>query len=172
MEAAIEQRRSDRPAGSGAEPREGERSEPERGGAQDHAGGRGGGAPGERDTEVEPRARRRTFTVGYKMRILRQADASKLPGQLGALLRREGLYSSHLAAWRRERERGAMKALAGRKRGPKGPSPEAKRIAELERENQRLRDELRRAQLINEAQKKIHELLAIPLPEASEDERT
>jgi len=173
MEAATKQGRSERPAWSGAEPREGERSEPERGGAQDHAGGRAGLPAGERDTEVKPRARRRTFTVAYKLRILRRADACKRPGELGALLRREGLYSSHLAVWRRERERGALKALASKKRGPKGPSPEAKRIAQLERENQRLREELRRAQLINEAQKKLHELLGIPLPVASgENERT
>jgi transposase-like protein len=72
------------------------------------------------------------------------------------LLRREGLYSSHLVSWRRERDRGALKALASRKRGPRGPSPEAKRIVELERENRRLREELRRAQLINEAQQKLH----------------
>jgi transposase len=171
MEATAEQGRSGRSAWSGAEPREGERSEPERGGAQNHAG-RAGLPPAGPSTEVEPRARRRTFSLGYKMRILRQADACKRPGQLGALLRREGLYSSHLVAWRRERERGAMKALAARKRGPKGPSPEARRIAELERENQRLREQLRRARLINEAQKKIHELLEIPLPETSEMGRT
>jgi transposase-like protein len=121
---------------------------------------------------VKPRARRRTFTVAYKLRILRQADGCKRPGQLGALLRREGLYSSHLAVWRRERDRGAVKVLASKKRGPKGPSPEAKRVAELERENERLREELRRAQLINEAQKKLHELLGIPLPEARQSERS
>ena len=170
MEAATEQGRVGRSAWAGAEPREGERSEPERGEAQGHAE-RGGPVPGEGETEVQPRARRRTFTVEYKLRILRQADACKKPGQLGALLRREGLYSSHLTAWRRERNRGAVKALASRKRGPKGPSPEAKRVAELERENQRLREELRRAPLINEAQKKLHELLGIPLPEATESEK-
>jgi transposase-like protein len=125
----------------------------------------------EHKTEVRPRARRRTFTAEYKVRILRQAEACKQPGQLGALLRREGLYSSHLAVWRRERDRDAVKSLASKRRGPKGPSPEAKRVVELERENQRLREELRRAQLINEAQKKLHELLGIPLPESSESER-
>jgi transposase-like protein len=171
MEAVTERDRVESPAWAGAERREGERSEPERGVAQGHAG-RGTPVAGERNTEVRPRARRRTFTVGYKLRILRQADACKQPGQLGALLRREGLYSSHLAAWRRERDRGAVKALVSRKRGPKGPSPEAKRVVELERENQRLREELRRAQLINEAQKKLHELLGIPLPDASESARS
>lgn len=169
MEAATKQSRVDSPAGSEAEPREGERSEPERGKAQEPAGA--APLPGNRDTEVKARARRRTFTAAYKLRILRQADACKRPGELGALLRREGLYSSHLAAWRRDRERGAMKTLARSKRGPKGASPESKRVAELERENQRLREELRRAQLINEAQKKLSELLGIPLPVASEDEK-
>jgi transposase len=157
------------PAWSGAETSEGERSEPERGGAEDHAG-RAGGPPA-RATEVAPRARRRTFTAEYKLRVLRQADACKQAGELGALLRREGLYSSHLVSWRRERDRGALKALASRKRGPRGPSPEAKRIVELERENRRLREELRRAQLINEAQKKLHELLGIPPTDTSEIEK-
>lgn len=170
MEAGIEQVLVGVPPRAGAEPREGERSEPEGGGAQAH-GGRAAGAPARQDTEVAPRARRRTFTVGYKLQILRKADACKEPGQLGALLRREGLYSSHLTAWRRERDRGAAKSLASTKRGPKGPSPEAKRVVELERENRRLRDELRRAQLINEAQKKLHELLGIPLPDVSEIEK-
>jgi transposase len=167
MGVATKQSQVGMTAGSEAEPREGERSEAERGEAQEPA--RAIPLPGKRDTEVKPRARRRTFTAAYKLRILRQADACKRPGELGALLRREGLYSSHLAAWRRDRERGAMKSLTRRKRGPKGASPESKRVAELERENQRLREELRRAQLINEAQKKLSELLGIPLPMASED---
>jgi transposase-like protein len=170
MEATTERIGVERPAWAGAEPREGERSEPERGGAQDH-GGRAGSAPGEGNTEALSRTRRRTFTVEYKLRILRLAEACKQPGELGALLRREGLYSSHLAAWRRDRDRGAVKVLASRKRGPKGLSPDAKRIVELERENQRLREELRRAQLINEAQKKLHELLGLPLPVASTGEK-
>jgi transposase-like protein len=171
MTAGTEQGLAGGPAWAGAETSEGERSKPERGAATAHAD-RGGAASSPRDTEVPPRARRRTFTAEYKVRILRQADACARPGELGALLRREGLYSSHLVTWRRDRERGALKALAPRKRGPKGPSPEAKRVAELERENRRLREELRRAQLINEAQKKLHELLGIPLPEASEVERS
>jgi transposase-like protein len=156
---------------AGAEPSEGERSELERGGAMANAE-RGGVNGSSRDTEVTPRARRRTFTAEYKARVLRQADGCKRPGELGALLRREGLYSSHLATWRRDRERGAMKALVPKKRGPQGPSPEARRITELERENRRLREELRRAHLINEAQKKLHELLGIPLPDTSEIERS
>jgi transposase-like protein len=82
------------------------------------------------------------------------------------------LFSSHLVTWRREREQGVLKALAPKKRGPPGPSPEAQRIAELERENRRLKEQLRQAHLINEAQKKLHELLGIPLPEASEVERS
>jgi transposase len=170
MEAATKQSLSEVPAGAGAEPREGERSEPERGGAQAPAGGRAPLPSGKGETEVKP-TRRRTFSVAYKLRILREADACKRPGEVGALLRREGLYSSHLTKWRRDREQGALKALRPRKRGPKGPSPEAKLIAQLERENQRLREELRRAQLISDAQKKLSELLGIPLPTAGEDEK-
>lgn len=129
MEAATERGRVESPAWAGAEPREGERSEPEGGGAQAH-GGRAAAPPARPATEVAPRARRRTFTAEYKLQVLRKADACKEPGELGALLRREGLYSSHLTAWRRERDRGAAKVLASKKRGPKGPSPEAKRVGE------------------------------------------
>lgn len=170
MKAVTKHSLSEVPAGAGAEPREGERSEAERGGAQAPAGGRAPLPSGKGETEVKP-TRRRTFTVAYKLRILREAEACKRSGEVGALLRREGLYSSHLAKWRRDREQGALKALTPRKRGPKGPSPEARRVAELERENHRLREELRRAQLINDAQKKLSELLGIPLPAAGEDEK-
>jgi len=169
MAAGIERSEIGKPAWAGAEAREGERSEAERDEAQAHAG-RARGEPAQ-ENEVAPRARRRTFTAEYKLGILRQAEACKRPGELGALLRREGLYSSHLVSWRRDRDRGALKTLAPRKRGPRGPSPEAKRVQELERENQRLREELRRAQLINEAQKKLHELLGIPPTDTSEIEK-
>lgn len=159
------------PAWAGAEPTEGERSEPEGGAATAHAE-RGGTPPRPPKTEVPPRARRRTFTAEYKARVVREADGCTKPGQVGALLRREGLFSSHLVAWRRERERGALEALAPKRRGPRAPSAEAKRIAELERENRRLKDQLHRAQLITEAQKKMHELLGISLPDTSEIERS
>lgn len=152
-----------RPAVDGAEPRLGERSEPGRGGATDTAGGAGrpGGAP---DPEVRTRGRR-SFTAEYKARILREVDACREPGQIGALLRREGLYSSHLALWREQRAGSDRKALAPKKRGPKGKPPEAKRIEQLERENAKLQEELRKATIIIEYQKKVHALLGIPLPE-------
>jgi transposase-like protein len=122
----------------------GERSEPE-----DSAGARP-------DPEVEPKAKRRRFTAEYKLRILREADRCTKPGELGALLRREGLYSSNLVKWREQRAAG----LSGRKRGrrPKDDG-QAKRLAQLERENIRLRKRLRQSELIIEAQKKLARLL-------------
>src|SRR6266849_149053 len=92
------------------------------------------------DPEVAERAARRRFTAEYKLRLRRQADACTGTGELGALLRREGLYSSHLTTWRRQREEGSLAALSPKKRGrPAAPaSPLARRVAELERENARL----------------------------------
>ena len=118
------------------------------------------------DPEVMEKKRRRKFTAAYKLRILEEADACTLPGQIGALLRREGLYSSNLTTWRRQRDEGLLKALSPRKRGRK-PRPDshlAKRVAQLERENQRLRDQIKKAQTIIEVQKKISDLMGIPQP--------
>ena len=117
-------------------------------------------------TEVSPKAKRRTFTTEYKRRILREADACKRPGEMGALLRREGLYSSHVTEWRAARDRGE---LAGKTR-PRGPKPKQvdardARIAELERETVRLQLRLRRAEAIVDLQKKVAELLGMPLPD-------
>lgn len=111
--------------------------------------------------EVSTKATRRTFTAVYKRRIVTESDACKEPGQIGALLRREGLYSSNLTAWRRQMEEGAMYALGSVKRGPKEkkPDPAVRRIAELEKEKQKLLGRLRKAELIIEAQKKIAEIL-------------
>jgi hypothetical protein len=94
-------------------------------------------------------------------RILREADRCRRPGEIGALLRREGLYSSQLSAWRAARERGELGGQGSRKRGPEGkrPDPSAKRIAELERENRRLRKRAERAEALVEVQKKLSELL-------------
>jgi transposase-like protein len=117
------------------------------------------------DPEVLAKARRRRFTVEYKLRILREAERCKGAGEVGALLRREGLYSSHLVGWRRERDRGALQGLGSRKRGRK-TRPESvleKRVEELERENQRLRQKLEQAETIIEVQKKVSDLLGIPL---------
>lgn len=117
------------------------------------------------DPEVSERAARRRFTAEYKLRVLREADACGGPGELGALLRREGLYSSHLTTWRRQREQGSLAALRPKKRGRPGvpPSPLARRVAELERENIRLTHRLQQAETIIEVQKKVSEILGIPL---------
>ena len=118
------------------------------------------------DPEVAERAARRRFTAEYKLRMLRQADACTGTGELGALLRREGLYSSHLTTWRRQREEGSLAALSPKKRGrPVAPaSPLARRVAELERENARLTQRLQQAETIITVQKKLSEALGIALP--------
>ena len=111
------------------------------------------------DPAVMPRVTRRRFTAEYKLRVLREADECREPGQVGALLRREGLYASHLTDWRRQREAGALSALAPKKRGRK-PSPEL-RAVELERENARLAARLAQAEAIIDAQKKLCAIFAI-----------
>jgi transposase len=110
--------------------------------------------------EVPEKASRRSYTAEYKRRILREAEGCKEYGQVGALLRREGLYSSNLTAWRRQAERGTLDALSSKKRGPKArkPDPSVRRIIEQEKENQKLRVRLRKAELIIDAQKKIAEI--------------
>ncbi len=117
------------------------------------------------DPEVSERAARRRFTAEYKLRVLRDADACAGPGEVGAVLRREGLYSSHLTTWRRQREQGSLAALSPKKRGrPAVPSsPLARRAAELERENARLTHRLKQAETIIAVQKKVSEILGIPL---------
>lgn len=119
------------------------------------------------DPEVREKAVRRRFTAQYKLRILKEADSCTEKGQIGALLRREGLYSSNLTTWQRQMEKGTLDALSPRKTGPKGkrPDPSASRIAELERENERLKKKLRQAETIIEVQKKVSEILQIPLGE-------
>lgn len=118
------------------------------------------------DPEVPEKATRRRFTAEYKLRILREADGGVEPGACGALLRREGLYSSHLTTWRRQREQGALEALSPRKRGrPASPAhPLVRRIAELERDIAQLQERLRQAEAIMAAQKKLSEILGLPLP--------
>ena len=113
------------------------------------------------ETEVLAKAARRRFTAAEKVRILREADRCTKPGEVGALLRREGLYSSHLASWRAARARGELAGLTPRPRGPKAKTvdPREKRIAELERETQRLRAQLDRAEALIELQKKLAQLL-------------
>jgi len=125
------------------------------------------------DPEVAEKPQRRRFTAEYKVRILREADACAEPGEIGALLRREGLYSSHLTEWRRQREQGAWAGLAPKQRGRRGapPHPLARRVSELERENTRLQRRLQQAEAIIEVQKKVSELLGIPLNPPGSDER-
>ena len=117
------------------------------------------------EIEVTAKARRRRFTLDYKRKIVREADACKTPGAVGALLRREGLYSSHLTTWRAARERGE---LAGATPNKRGPAPRVvdrrdKRIADLEREATRWRKRAERAEALVEVQKKVAALLGTPL---------
>jgi transposase-like protein len=113
------------------------------------------------DPEVRPKAKHRHFTAEYKKRILDEADACTSPTQRGALVRREGLYSSHLTMWRRQRAQGILDGLTPKKRGVKS-DPLALENAQLRRENQRLEQQLRRAEMIIEVQKKISLLLGLP----------
>ena len=121
------------------------------------------------DPEVPAKARRRRFSAEYRLRILKQADACKKSGELGALLRREGLYSSLLTNWRRQREQGALQEMRGRRRGPK-PRPVDPRVRQLEAENRRLQRKLQRAETIITLQKKVAEILGIPLKPLDIDE--
>ncbi len=121
------------------------------------------------DTEVTEKATRRRFTAEYKRRIIREADACKEQGQLGALLRREGLYYSNLDTWRRQAEQGTLDALSSKKRGPKAKKPDKsiRLIKEQKKEILKLRAGLKKAELIIEAQKKITEIFQIEKQEES-----
>jgi len=120
-------------------------------------------APRDAETEVVPRARRRHFTNADKRRILQAADRCTQPGEMGALMRREGVYSSSLSTWRRQREAADLAALAPQKRGPKAdPSrADALQIAQLTRDNDKLKVQLDKANLVIEVQKKVGALLAL-----------
>jgi len=145
----------------------GERSEPE---------GAGGGATSAAasrthpDTEVPAKAKRRRFSAKYKLRIIEEADACTELGEVGKLLRREGLYYSHLTAWRKAKREGTLAALSPKKRGRKAKpqNPLAKEVARLRRENTTIKKKLRKAELIIEVQKKVAWLLGNPI----EDERS
>lgn len=123
------------------------------------------------DPEVVERPVRRTFTAEFKRRIVEEADACREPGQVGELLRRHGLYSSHLVEWRQQYRRGALSGLAPRKRGPKTQPrhPLAERLARVEREKARLEKRLKQAETIIEFQKQVSELLGIPLKRPDDD---
>jgi transposase len=123
--------------------------------------------PGPMATEVEvlAKATRRRFSAEYKLKILREAEACTQPGERGALLRREGLYSSNLTTWRAQRERGELLGLAPKKRGPapKAKNPLAAKVAALEREVTRYKARAERAEALVELQKKVAEFLGIEL---------
>ena len=126
------------------------------------------------DPEVPEKPIRRRFTAEYKLRILRLADACTEPGGIGALLRREGLYSSHLTTWRRQREKGMLDGLQPKRRGRKAAksNPLLPEVERLRKENEQLAKRLKQAELIIEVQKKVSQLMGIPLetPKRSEDD--
>ena len=117
------------------------------------------------DPEVVPKAKRRKFSAEYKRRILDEADSCTEPVQIGALLRREGLYSSHLTTWRRQRDRGLIQALSPKKRGRKRKDELEREVARLQRENARLQASLEQAEMIIDVQKKLSKLLGLEMEE-------
>jgi len=121
------------------------------------------------DPEVRPKAQRRQFTAEYKQRVLDEADACTTPSQRGALVRREGLYSSHLTTWRRQRAHGILDGLAPKKRGVK-PDPLALENAHLRSEIKHLEQQLQRAETIIEVQKKVSQLLSLPTEPGRKDD--
>ena len=125
------------------------------------------------DPEVVPVAERRRFNAAYKLRILKEADQCTEPGELGALLRREGLYSSYLSRWRRAREQGLLKALSPKKRGRKPTADAAlqKEVEDLRRETKRLQKKLETAETIIEVQKKLSHLLGLGTEESTRSEK-
>lgn len=150
-----------------AERSDGERSEAERSAAASQAGAKQRPNP-----EVRPRAQRRSFTAAYKQNILAEADTASGSGMIGALLRREGLYSSHLTHWRQEREAGIKQGLTPRARGPKPQiDPSAKEVQSLRRQNERLTEQLRKAEIIIDVQKKVATLLGLTLAEPDPKDR-
>jgi transposase-like protein len=125
------------------------------------------------DPEVVPLARRRRFSAREKLRIVEEADECTEPGELGALLRREGIYSSYLSRWRRARDRGQLDGLAPGKRGrkPLSDGAAARELSRLQRENERLQARLGQAEAIIEVQKKLSELLGLGSEETERNGR-
>jgi transposase len=122
------------------------------------------------EVEVAEKAARRQFSAEYKRKILKEADACTREGEIGALLRREGLYSSHLSVWRAARQRGEIAGLAPKKRGPKAAptDPRDRKIVEQERETKRWKARAERAEALVDLQKKVSAILGIALPEIDE----
>jgi transposase len=146
------------------ERREGERSESSRSGVAGHSR-----RPASVETEVVAKPQRRQFTAEYKLAIVEEADRATDPGQIGTLLRREGLYSSHLVDWRRLREAGTLDALS-KKRGRKPTrNPMAEENQKLKTQMARLERQLQQARIIIDVQKKVSALLGISLPETDQD---
>jgi transposase len=150
--------------------REPERSEDDRSAAD----GKTAAAPESHpNPEVVAQAKRRRFTAEYKQRILAEADEAKNFGGVGALLRREGLYSSVLVTWRRERAAGILQGLSPQRRGPKSKrDPIAEEFQQLRRENQRLTEELRKADIVIDIQKKVAALLGRPILAPDPEEKS
>ena len=121
------------------------------------------------NTEVIAKAKRKRFTAAEKLRILREVEACRGSGEIGALLRREGIYSSYLTTWRKQRESGELDGLAPQKRGPK-PDPQAIELAKLRRENARLQERLRQAELIIGVQKKVAQMFGETLETPNQDD--
>ena len=149
---------------------EGERSEPEHSAGVSNSAGDlvavAASRPVVPDSEVSAKAKRRLFSGQYKQDILARADACREEGAIGALLRREGLYSSHLTTWRRQRDERTLQALSPKKRGRKSTlNPLAEENQQLRTENGRLARRLQQAELIIDVQKKVSTLLGIALPE-------
>src|SRR3954451_23987100 len=118
------------------------------------------------DPEVLARPKRRTYTGEYKQQFLAEAEAARGAGEIGAVLRRHGLYSSHLTKWRKERKTGILRGLAPQKRGPKSKvNPLSVEVQKLRRDNGRLSEQLRKAEIVIEVQKKVTMLLGLPLAE-------
>ena len=152
--------------------REGERSESDR-----SAGAANSARPASAETssvpnpEVAATAKRRRFSAEYKLSILAQVESCREQGDIGALLRREGLYSSHLSKWRQQQQRGALAGLSPKKRGRKPTAnPLAEQYRRLQTENARLKRQLQQAETIIDVQKKVSTLLGIQLPETPTNE--
>ena len=141
-------------------------SQPERSGGCDN----GSAPPVGESPAVQPRPKRRTFSAAYKARIVEEADACSQPGEVGALLRREGLYSSLLTDWRRQCRAGALLALSERRRGPAVDGLSSRQKTRYERKIASLEARLQRAETIIEVQKKVSQLLGTPMDPAERNE--
>lgn len=121
------------------------------------------------DPEVPEKAQRRSFDAAYKLRILDEADRCMGRGELAELLRREGLYASHLSTWRKQRDEGALNGLSRKKRGRKPKRQQDRELDRVRRENDQLRERLRQAELIIDVQKKVSEMLGIPMAKPDDE---